>query len=450
MDGMRRRRVVAGTLGAALGVLGATGVLAATSRAVVGGGSATPPRVEATHLPPLLTLPGEAVTLRYDIYCVGAEAPTAACDADGVVYARAGDAGPFEALPLRLDPAAVEGRYFARIPDALVRSGFSYYALLRDRTSGASTTLPPSAPEALERSVPIGAAATVVRLGRHTFGSLRVADARVASARWGDGSDDVGLEEQGPDATPIGASSFDVDASGRVTVLDEAHRRLLRWAPNASPRPERIQVAVRGTIGDLSSGSDGNTYVVEAAAGASPALLRSFAADGHQVSAVEVGQDADAVRGGPDGPIVLEPQSGRWFGPGQPAGAGVGRPVGDGLRVVVYRPDPGELRLALVTSSGTVARGWRIESSTPMGEVQLAEPLAGKLVAVVRVYEERRAEFVALVLGPRGAQSEFSVDAADWAETAPLAHFRLVDGSLYRLGSTPAGVFVDRYDLGVS
>ena len=85
-----------------------------------------------------------------------------------------------------------------------------------------------------------------------------------------------------------------------------------------------------------------------------------------------------------------------------------------------------------------------------MSEVQLAEPIAGRLVAVVRVYEERRAEFVTLVLGPRGVERQFSTDAADWAETAPLARFRLAGGSLYRLGSTPAGVFIDRYDLGVS
>jgi hypothetical protein len=45
---------------------------------------------------------------------------------------------------------------------------------------------------------------------------------------------------------------------------------------------------------------------------------------------------------------------------------------------------------------------------------------------------------------------QFSVPGADWAEAAPLTRFRLAGNSLYRLGSTPAGMFVDRYDLGVS
>jgi hypothetical protein len=295
----------------------------------------------------------------------------------------------------------------------------------------------------------MGAGAAVVQLGRHSFGTTQAADARVASAAWGDGADQVGLEVQGPDATPVGASSFDVDASGTVTVLDEAHRRLLRWAPGRT-RPEAVPAAVRGTIGDVATRSDGTTYVLEPPTAESPALVRTLAADGGEISAAGVAHGADAVRAGASGPVVLEPESGRWFGVGRAPGVGVGRPVGGGLRVVVYRPDAREVRVALVAGSGEVAHAWRIQSSTPMADVQLAEPLAGKFVAVVRMYEDRRAEFVALVLGARGLERQFSLEAADWAETAPLAHFRLVGGSLYRLGSTPAGVFVDRYDLGVS
>ena len=42
------------------------------------------------------------------------------------------------------------------------------------------------------------------------------------------------------------------------------------------------------------------------------------------------------------------------------------------------------------------------------------------------------------------------VDAAEWAESAPLARFRLAGSSLYHLGSTPSEAFVDRFDLEVS
>jgi hypothetical protein len=42
------------------------------------------------------------------------------------------------------------------------------------------------------------------------------------------------------------------------------------------------------------------------------------------------------------------------------------------------------------------------------------------------------------------------VEPSEWAESAPLARFRLAGSSLYQLGSTPAGAFVDRYDLEVT
>ena len=89
-------------------------------------------------------------------------------------------------------------------------------------------------------------------------------------------------------------------------------------------------------------------------------------------------------------------------------------------------------------------------SATPLGEVQLAEPLGNCVVLVIRPYTETQDEFLVLVLGDRGVERSFSVDSADWAETAPLARFRLVGSSLYQLGSTPSGMHVDRFDLEVN
>ena len=54
-----------------------------------------------------------------------------------------------------------------------------------------------------------------------------------------------------------------------------------------------------------------------------------------------------------------------------------------------------------------------------------------------------------LILDRKGLVHRFSIESADWAETAPLGRFRLVGRSLYRLGSTPDGAFVDRFDLEV-
>lgn len=52
-----------------------------------------------------------------------------------------------------------------------------------------------------------------------------------------------------------------------------------------------------------------------------------------------------------------------------------------------------------------------------------------------------------LVLDEDGVRRSLSLDSADWAETSPLSRFRLVGSELFQLGSTPAGVFVDRFDL---
>jgi hypothetical protein len=79
--------------------------------------------------------------------------------------------------------------------------------------------------------------------------------------------------------------------------------------------------------------------------------------------------------------------------------------------------------------------------------VQLAEPHGNELAIVLKTYTEDRAEYVVLVLRQRGVAERFSVEPSEWAESAPLARFRLAGSSLYQLGSTPAGAFVDRFDL---
>jgi hypothetical protein len=107
-----------------------------------------------------------------------------------------------------------------------------------------------------------------------------------------------------------------------------------------------------------------------------------------------------------------------------------------------------EVRVALVGRNGA-RRSWRVTSDTALAEVQLAEPLGDRLLLVVRAYTDAESEFVALLLDRDGLAQRFSLSSADWAETAPLSRFRLAGSSLYRLGSTPQGIFVDRFDLEV-
>ncbi len=416
--------------------------------------------LDAAHLPPSLTVPGETVELRYDIYCPPpAGAATDACDAAGSVFVRAGTTGAFTPLPLSLDAEAAEGRYVARVPESVAASprGFTYYAVLRDRATGASMTVPGGGPAAPARSLPLHHAVEV-DLGSHEFGRTRPADERVFGAIWGDGARAVGLEG-GPEAQPIGPSSFAVATDGGVTVLDQAHRRVLR-VPARGGGMKALPLAVNGTLADLALADDGSLWVLETAGPGGP-RLRGFRPDGEAQSSIPLAERTAAqVRMASGSPVVKQYPSEQWLpavepGTGTPLSRAAQRERGDSVQpsrdgaAVVVLAAPAELRVALTGPSG-VRKAWRLRSGTALAEVQLAEPLGGGVLLVVRVYDERRDEFVVLRLTGAGVARRFSVDSADWAETAALARFRVRGASLYQLGSTPAGAHVDRYDLEVT
>ena len=71
-------------------------------------------------------------------------------------------------------------------------------------------------------------------------------------------------------------------------------------------------------------------------------------------------------------------------------------------------------------------------------------------MVVVKAYDDDHDEFLVFVLGKSGIVRQFSVTSAGWAESAPLARFRIAGSALYRLGTTPAGASVDRFDLEVT
>jgi len=447
----RAPALVAGVLSGVAAVVLASAALAHSLES-----DAAEPLLEASHLPALLTDPGQSVELAYDVYCTTSESEAGrACDATGTLHVRAGTSGAFREIALRRDFVADGLRLVARVPDSIAasRGGFHYFAVIESATSGLSVTVPGGGAEAPHRSLAL-AQTDPVALGRHDFGRAGVADERVAAAPWGSGAGHAGLEE-GRNLAPIGGSSFDVGADGAVSVLDEANRRILRWRPGAAA-PEHVRLGIRGTLADLSVGDDGTIYVLETAADAGRAQqLRVFGADGAARGAVDLAERGSAVRMAATGPVVLQQPAGQWMpafvngdavAPAQQSRAGrAGRPYRGGSEVVVLR-ERDEVRAALLGANGT-RRTWRLQSDTPLAEVQLAEPYRDGLVLVVRTYSDDAAEFVVLVLDRTGIARRFSLEANDWAETAPVSRFRLVNSSLYQLGSTPAGLFVDRFDL---
>jgi len=451
----RLTRVSGVLAGALAGIV--TVVLAGTALAHRVVQPAAPPLLEATHLPPLLTTRGEAIELRYDVYCARSEADVdTPCSTDGTVFVRAGDTGTFQKIAVREERGASEGRYVALLPESIAQAstGFSYYAVFRSDETGMDTTLPAGGSAAPQRGLPLGRSIEVA-LGAHSFGSEREADARVAEAAWGTGAAEAGLE-QGRNLTPIGGSAFDIEEDGTVVVLDEAKKRLLRWRENGE-MAEAVPLAINGTLADMSIGKDGMVYVLETASMHGKPVLRTFDRDGASQTTSAVAERPSQVRVGPDGPVVLQSPSAQWMPAareGRPVGVSgqisageSGRPLSDGRKIVVLR-NGNEVRVALVGSVG-VQRAWLVTSDTPLAEVQLAEPHGTGVVLVTRVFTDDRDEFVVLVLDRRGIVKRFSLDSADWAETAPLSRFRIRGSLLYQLGSTPAGLFVDRFELEV-
>jgi hypothetical protein len=451
-------RLVA-TVGLLAGALaGAAAFVVAGSAVAQRGADSTGPFVEATHLPPLLTAEGELVDLSYDTYCIDSESEEAegSCALTGSVFIRSGTKGQFRELPLLSDGTA--SRLVAHVPEAIAssRTGFTYYAEINAESGRASVTLPAGGAMAPHQSLPLGRAIEI-DLGRHRFGDPSPADERVAEIGWGDGQNEAGLE-QGRSLTPIGASAFDVDPSGVIVLLDQAHRRVLRWR-NGSGTPTRIPLAIAGTLADMSLAPDDTIYVLESVnrVGRTP-LVRRFDSYGGELEPTEIAERTSSqIRQGPSGPVVLQQPSGQWMPiayAGSPVGPEIqrrrgrsGRPLRGGGEVVVLRRG-NEIRVALAGPAG-VRRSWRITSETALAEVQLAEPFGQNFVLVVRVLTDDEDEFVALVLDDEGLIQRITLDSADWAETAPLGRFRLVGHSLYQLGSTPTGAFVDRFDLEV-
>jgi hypothetical protein len=449
------RSLVGGAAGITAGVLGGIGLGAIS--AAGGSSPGVPAFIDAAHVPPVLAVPGEPVTLRYAIVCTP-RADGGPCEGSGEVYARAGDNGGFRPFALERGDQSKEGRYFVELRAEIsgTGKGFSYYAVLRDGASGATMTIPTGGADAPQHSFPL-ANPTEIVLGAHAFGHVRKADARVVAATWGSGTGELGLSGS-RELGFAGPSAFEVDDDGGVAVLDSINGRIERWAHGHATA---TAIDISGGLADLAVEPDGTIDVLEPATRETPQpRLRSFRRDGSlkwsQALSDRTWAKLDA---GPDGPVVQQQPSEQWMPVaenGQPLTrkaqsrrGRASRPLANGRGLVVERVGAGELRLAELVGSAVV-RAWRISSATPLGEVQLAEPVGGRIVVVVKTYDENRDEFRVLVLDRAGLADQFSVGSIAWAESAPLARFRLAGSALYQLGSTPDGAFVDRFDLEVS
>lgn len=448
----RRRRSIVAATGAALGAALCTALLAAhvdaSAHATTSPATGGPGLRDVLHSPPLLLTPGMPVTLRYEAVCES-DAFGGPCALAGDVYIRGAGQAAFARIPL---VAGHDSTLEATLPATIAKTrAFSYYAVIRDGT-GETFTLPAGGASGPERAWFLDGVQTV-ELGEHRFGQTRRPDATPVRAAWGSGFGAFGLLAARNQAT-IGPSAFDVAPDGSIVVLDQINGRLASY-PRIGAAPRYAGIPFTGGEGDIAIGADGVTYVLDGL-GSSPAV-HAFAPGSSSSATIAVAAaGADMLRTGPAGAYVHGFPGDVWLPVGrlgqplsptaQSADAGVGRAVSGGAQVVV-RGAASSALLGLVRGDRVVA-AWRVTSATPLGEIQLAEPFGAGLLAVIRVWAEGRAEFVALVLTPTGLATSFAIDSVEWAESAALGRFRLRQSTLYQLRSAPEGAEIVSFDLG--
>ncbi len=176
--------------------------------------------IDATHVPPLITVAGRGrdAALRRLLPAAGRRRHATSATAPArCTYERA--------APARF--ARFRSSSTARRPTGATRCGSRTRSRLRrpaSRTTpccaiarpGATTTLPPGGAAAPQRSYR-AAAPVDVELGAHRFGTARAPSKRVLDVPWGDGQAEAGLEG-GPGSTPVGPGAFAVAADGTVTL----------------------------------------------------------------------------------------------------------------------------------------------------------------------------------------------------------------------------------------
>ncbi len=456
-----RRRAVVGMAGALLVVAVAAGSgpglaaarVRAGARAAAGvRGALAATTLQIFHGSPLLVRAGEPVIVPVDVVCVTASGM--ACPATVSIRAGAGLArraeGPIR-QGLRFDLTGLvagkpAGAGEGAGPAGPVAGSVPFAIAARD-PAGRTVTLP--AVGALR--VYVAAAMRAVAVPAVPFGRLRDGTT-VLALPWGRGAAAAGLD-RGPEQATVGPPAFDVDADGRVYLLDALQGRLAVFGGGRLVRQTALDVAPRS---DLSVAPDGTAWVLTRAVASG--LVRLVRVD-------PAGRPGEEVAAG-DGPLgQVRAVGGRAYarllpmdawvaaGPGVAAAAepSVGRPLGDGtalLRVAGERT----VRLG-------IARGERVEDAvelrfaSPVGEVALAEPDGrGGYVMVARVYREganAADQFQVVLVSASGAVRTFAVSSAAYAEPAPSGRFRLgPDGALYRMTSSPEGVRIVRHDLG--
>ena len=446
-----RRRLAAGVI-TAIVLAGVAGVASAGERQGSGrpreaGGRASLLQIYYTN--PVLVPAGEPVRIPVDVVC--ATSAGRACPATAEVAALQDGAWATASSPasagLRFDVSAAAGA-------AASGSGGAVRFFIRARdASGRTVSLPDGAPDRTLRFY-VATSMPVVRLPAVPFGRAR-RGRTVLRLPWGTGPMRAGLTP-GDGSAALGPSSFDVDAGGRVYLLDELQRRLAVFSHGRLVRSTRLAVP---PLSDVAVAANGSAYVLTRdPRDGSRLQVRTVSPVGRVTAVVPVGTGIPAeIRTAGAGAYVHLLPLDAWVPvPGTGAATSVaepsvGRPLPSGdslLRSVAGNA----LRLGTV-SGDEVRRAVELRSTRRLGEAPLAEPDGrGGYWAVVHVWRaapHAADQYEAVhVLDGRVVRA-FAAPRREYAQAAPLSTFRIgADGALYQLQTQAAGLRIVRYRIG--
>lgn len=452
--GVRGR--LAAALITAIVLAGVAGVASAGEREGSGrpreaGGRASLLKIYYTN--PVLVPAGEPVRIPVDVVC--ATSVGRACAATAEVEALQGGAWATGSSPasagLRFDLSVAAGAA-ASGAGGRASGAVRFFVRARD-ASGRTVSLPDGAPDRTLRFY-VATSMPVVRLPAVPFGRAR-RGRTVLRLPWGTGPRRAGLTP-GDGSAALGPSSFDVDAGGRVYLLDELQRRLAVFSRGRLVRSTRLPVP---PLSDVAVAENGTAYVLARdPRDGSRLQVRTVSPAGRVTAVVPVGTGIPGeIRTAGAGAYVHLLPLDAWVpvpGTGAAtsvAGPSAGRPLPSGdslLRSVAGNA----LRLGTV-SGGEVRRAVELRSTRRLGEAPLAEPDGrGGYWAVVHVW--RGAPHAAdqyevvHVLDGRVVRA-FAAPRREYAQAAPLSAFRMgADGALYHLQTEAAGLRVVRYRIG--
>ena len=325
--------------------------------------------------------------------------------------------------------------------------------------AGVSVSIPPRG-----QSTPLSFFATkridVVSIPHVDFGNVRAGTTMLALP-WGTGPTRAGVS-LGRESATVGPSSFDVDARGRVYLLDSFQKRLavfsegrLLRATSVPMSPEALEF---GRLDEMVD-ADGDARVLDRAGATLTA--RDIDPSGTLGGTAGLGSGiVSAIRmaGGRayglilplDAWVELPPASPSAGGPSAASPVSPGLPTAAGDQLIrVSRID--RVRLGRV-SANSVTDAVELRGSERFGEIALDESdgLEGYWVVLHLWHELPSAADQYQVLHIRHGLvvSTFAAANEQFAEAPPLARFRLgADGALYQLVSSPSGIRIVRFDL---